>query len=308
MNREEKLLLRIADVGFLVRWKNCSMVNENTDYDKFIHYDGINGLKKQLTHLSIIDVRRESQKRLPEIGGVKKLLAIPKFWSLYKNNSRYIMEIFQPARNELLGLSLIDNDFKNIEFFPMEPDKRGKRVADRWILAFLIQPLVKYLLVNILAKQGGCLVHGAGVKINNRGILFTGRSGSGKTTLGKIFRRHNGITVLTDESVAIIKKNDGFYIQGTPWPGGGRIAEPYGAPLKKIFFIRHGKDNLIKPVDSTLAFKKILSQSIVYAWDKNLIASTMSFIKELINKVEYFDLQFVNDAKIVAFIRNTLDK
>lgn len=310
MNKEKSILLKVADFGFLVKWTHPPMAEfADNRYRGFIHYDKINSITSQLNKVSYINVYCNKPKNKALFtNSTHKVISVPKLWTLYKNETDYYLKMFDGVKNRLIGIAKISGDFKNTDYYFLGPDYKGTRIdkkdtKDYWLLQRVVHPLVKSLLVNFLAKYGGCLIHGAGIKINNLGIAFVGKSESGKSTLAGFFRLHKDVTVLTDETLAITRKDGGFYIQGTPWPGGAGLANSAKAPLKNIFFISHGKQNVIKPVSPQATFKKLISQAILGTWDSSLINSMVSFIKDLSKEITFFDLEFVKDESVVSFIR-----
>jgi len=300
-------------MGFYIQWTYPPLA-KHTDhcYRGFIYNDKIKHSERQLKQRTTINVHcAKPEDKILLTRPLQKVLTIPKRWMLYRNRTHYIMKIFDPGQKRLLSIARIGVDFKDIDYYFLEPDYLGRRIdrrdtRDYWLLPRLIHPLIKSLLINFLAKYDGCLVHGAGVKIKNLGLAFVGKSESGKTTLAKFFHGYKDITVLTDENLAITRKENKFYIQGTPWPGGARIASAESAILKHIFFISHGKANVVKPINPKEAFKKLISQAMLCAWDKSLVNSAVNFIRGLSEGIEFFDLEFVNDKGVVYFLRNKL--
>jgi hypothetical protein len=309
MNREKGLLLKIADVGFYMKWTHPPL-SKPTDYryNGFIYNDKIKQAIRGLKQVTAIHVHcAKPEKEILLTRSLRKILTIPKRWALYKDRTHYIMKIFHSRQNRLMSIARIGVDFKNIDYYFLEPDYKGLYIdrhdtRDYWLLPRLAHPLIKTLLINFLAKQGGCLIHGTGVKVRNLGLGFVGKSGSGKSTLAGFFRIYKDTTVLTDENLAVSRKGNRFYVYGTPWPGGVRITNAASAPLKYIFFIRHGKANAIRPVSAGEAFKKLISQAILCAWEESLISSTVNFIRDLSRGIEFFDLEFVNDKRVIPFL------
>ena len=214
-----------------------------------------------------------------------------------------------PARKRVLSKAKISLDLRNIDYCFLAPDYMGTRIDNRdtkdyWLLPRLANPLIKYLLINVLGQEGGCLAHAAGIKIKDTALAFVGPSESGKSTMAGFFSVCQDALVLTDENLAIRRKGGGFFAYGTPWPGGARVARQGSAVLKRVFFISHGKANIIRPVSASEAFKKIIAQSMLSCWDGALANSTIDFIRGLSKGVECFDLEFVNDKSVVTFLRN----
>jgi hypothetical protein len=313
MPKEKKLLFKIANFGFLISWVYPRMINPiHNHYRDFLYYKRFNQVKKQLAWLTEVRLYwAKGNEKSFALNSAKKILQIAKHWQLYQTNRGYAMKIFHPDQRRLLSLGLIDTNFKNADYHLFESDNFDQGYPrpdqrDIWFLGRLIQPFITALLINILAQHGGCLVHGVGIKLEKKGFAFLGKSGSGKTTLAKLLGKDKAITVLSDESLIISKNNGKFYLHGTPWPGGGMIANADSVALEKIFFIRHGRDNFIKPLDLKEGFQQLLPLTVLCAWDKSLLNLITTFLKDLSCQNEFFNLEFVNDKRIVYFLKNNL--
>lgn len=100
-----------------------------------------------------------------------------------------------------------------------------------------LQGFLKGCLQWLLLRDGGTLLHAAGVALRGRGFAFAGHTRAGKTTLAGCFPPE---AVLGDDLVALRREGHGFTLYGTPWPGreGGRVAYG-GIPLAAVFNLHH---------------------------------------------------------------------
>jgi hypothetical protein len=313
MSKRKRLLFNVADIGFCLAWDYPPLLGaDHPYYQGFLFKRGIDQLRKELRKFVEINLYwAKGENKRPALKGARKILSFPKFWNLYKNNTCYIMEMFHPLKERLLSFAEIDFAFKDVEYYLLGPEDGLQRVNGRvfreyWLLSQPIDPLIKSLLINILAREGGFLLHSAGVIVNNCGLVFCGESGSGKSTLAEFFRLDKETIVLTDENLVIAKKEGKFSINATPWPGGARISYASRAPLKNVFFIRHAKNNLLLPLKPHEAFKKILSQTVLCVWERPWLDSLLDFLRELSEKIEFFDLEFVNERSVVDFLKKKI--
>lgn len=104
---------------------------------------------------------------------------------------------------------------------------------------------------SLLVRRHGLLVHAAGIIIRRKGYAFTGVSGSGKSTVARLLKSQ---TVLSDEIVAIVRKQKRYYLYGTPFwgelKGKGRNIS---APLVCIGFLHQGRSFRLREVHLTNA-------------------------------------------------------
>jgi hypothetical protein len=69
-------------------------------------------------------------------------------------------------------------------------------------------PLDELLFTNLLSWRNGVELHGCGVIDHDEGLLFLGFSGAGKSTLARLWRRHPGATILSDDRI-VLRVRDG---------------------------------------------------------------------------------------------------
>ncbi|NJD54884.1 MAG: hypothetical protein FIA94_00585, partial [Nitrospirae bacterium] len=94
----------------------------------------------------------------------------------------------------------------------------------------------------------GIILHSACISYQGKGYLFAGVSGAGKSTISDIWQNDSEAEVLTDERVLIREFQGDLWAFGTPWHGTSEIHKNKGAPINKIFFIKHGKQNRAIPI------------------------------------------------------------
>ncbi|MBN1260708.1 MAG: hypothetical protein JXB35_08510, partial [Anaerolineae bacterium] len=79
-------------------------------------------------------------------------------------------------------------------------------------------PLDEILVVNLLAKGRGVLLHSCAVDDDGHGTLFLGESGAGKSTTARLWSEA-GVRVLNDDRVIVRQSGGRFWAYGTPWHG-----------------------------------------------------------------------------------------
>ncbi|MBI5286562.1 MAG: hypothetical protein HY878_03100 [Deltaproteobacteria bacterium] len=109
-----------------------------------------------------------------------------------------------------------------------------------------------YLLTSMtLTEEDGCLFHGAGVVHRGKGYLFIGPSGAGKTTVAGLLvapaceqtkagdkpPRYKGWKVLSDDAIAMRRKDGRYLIHSTPFGSGGAYPQD-SAPLSHILVLK----------------------------------------------------------------------
>jgi len=219
-------------------------------------------------------------------------------WRLFlangRSDGRYVFEFLNTmAPHPSVQLAFLTPDFRSGEIY-RRPDESLLR---------LMRPFGELLLVNLLAQGRGVLVHGLGVCDRAEGWLFVGRSGAGKSTLANLYKPHQGVTILGDERLVVTKDGGQFWISGTPWPGEGTSVSAATVPLRRIFFLEHGKTNALisdTPVNLCGLF---LQQLFLPFWNGEALAFALGFGEELLRTLPTSRLAFVNNPTVIDFLR-----
>lgn len=223
-----------------------------------------------------------------------KVFESPPIWSLYRHNGASILRIFEqmPGYGRTL---VLHRDIKKADLYFDDPRGRFSNP--------FYGPTMELLMVHYLAAGKGIIIHGCGVKRGDRGILFAGESGAGKTTMAKIWSRPTDTEILSDDRTIVRKKNGHFWMYGTPWHGEGKFGSPGSVKLDQVFFIKHGKKNLIKDRNNILLVTDFLKCSFPPLWDAQAMSYTMEFLNDLAQTVPCRQLSFKPDSSIVGFIK-----
>jgi hypothetical protein len=163
-------------------------------------------------------------------------------------------------------------------------------------------PLDEILMVNLLSRGRGILLHACAVDYEGRGFLFVGGSGAGKSTLARLWQQE-GATILNDDRAIIRRQNNEFFIYGTPWHGDVNACSACRTPLEKIFFVKHAEENHVQPLSVLDASTRMVVFSFAAHWDKNGMAFTLEFCAELSASIPCYELGFVPDETIIELVK-----
>ena len=234
--------------------------------------------------------------RLPEIKPKDLIFDTASAWTLYRANGGYLFTM--PAGTYPERLALIGRNFKKGKLFV---NPKGLSIQCRRYP--LWYPLDELLMIELLSRHKGLLVHSCGIKMNrkNEGLLFAGKSGAGKSTLAKFFSRRKNTTVLSDDRIIIRKIGARFLIYGTPWHGDACVCSPQKSPLSRIFFLTHAKKNYLKKLQPFEAVARLNACLFAPFWDGRAMKSVLNFCAQL-QKIPGYELGFVNDKSVTDFI------
>src|SRR5438132_7633402 len=187
-----------------------------------------------------LDFKVTVTKHLPELPRGRLIFdSSHGLWKLYEAESGFLLESPDTHTLEPYSRALISRDFSRFEVWVRRHDALWEhRVA--WEPLKIINPIVEVCLTTKLAREGGLLLHAAGVLTEHSGWVFSGPSGAGKSTLSDWFAAR-GACVLSDERLILRKVAGETLICGTPWPGTGRQAKNRSGPLTALYCIRHGE-------------------------------------------------------------------
>lgn len=254
----------------------------------------------------VIDVRLV--KSLPEFQNTKPVFITYHFqsgdenWRLRRTPSRYVYSCPLEDKKQVM---VVNKGFNRVTAYLLP--KKNKGVV--WAPTDLIYDFIQVLLINYFASRGeGIFTHAVGVKdTDGSGLIFAGKSGAGKSTTARLWHKHSKARVLNDDRIIVRKQKGNFYMHGSPWHGEfsdyltSRIES---APLKKLFFIHHAKKNTARRIFEKDAFQLLYPALFPAFWDKACLENIISFCQELIKVVPCYSLGFVNDKKVIGFVRN----
>jgi hypothetical protein len=171
----------------------------------------------------------------------------------------------------------------------------------------VLYPLNKPLLIHILARRRGVLLHASGVNLDGRGVALAGRSGAGKSTLARLFADSGKHGLLSDERIAVREAPAGFRMYGTPWAGDAQIARNDGAPLRALFFLAHGDRHEAVALSPSDAFRRLAAVASIPWYDQPVVSAMLDWTDRLLHQVPAFELRFTPTADVIPFLERVFD-
>jgi len=224
-------------------------------------------------------------------------------WRLFEAEAGLLLESLDTKTHQSCSLALITKDFSHVEVWT-----RGEKIGSvlSWVPMKILNPLVEVCLLTRLAREGGILLHSAGVLTPAGGYIFTGASGAGKSTLSGFFDAR-GASVLSDERMIIRKMGEIFVLHGTPWVGSGAYAKNESGLLRELFTIGHGPQHQIESLSPSAALALILPQCFLPHWDRAAMETTLAFLSDLVSHIPCRRLVFAKHPDIVDYVQNQLE-
>jgi hypothetical protein len=258
-------------------------------------------------HKPDIGIKVEIVDRLPKIRNTEPVFITYHFqdgnenWRLLKKDNTYI---YKSSLKDKKQLMLVNKTFDRITAYLLPKKNKGWV----WNISDIIYDFLQVLLINYFAQtNSGIFTHSVGIKdLNGEGLLFTGKSGCGKTTTARIWHRYSKAMVLNDDRIIVRKLNNEFFIYGSPWHGEFSdylVSRIESAPLKRLNFIHHAPQNTIRQISPKDAFNLLYPALFPTFWDKACLENIASSCQDLVKNVPCYSLGFVNDKKIIGFVR-----
>ncbi len=144
-----------------------------------------------------------------------------------------------------------------------------------------------------LLKNGGMLLHSAGVEVDGKGFVFVGQSGSGKTTISRVLMSHG--FVYSDDIVAIRREGEIFNLYSTPFRGEETLfhREFRSVPLRKIFLLNKSREKtILNKVHGGTAVAKLFANLPFVNSIPGFYDCALNNISELLKEVEVYDFYF----------------
>ena len=163
-------------------------------------------------------------------------------------------------------------------------------------------PLDQLLTMFVLASRGGCIVHSAGLAVDNRGVAFVGKSGAGKTTLMSVIEDRPGNTRLSDDRVIFRLEDNCARIYGTPWAGEGMVAANANADLAAIVFLHHSPENHLEPIAAREAAEQLLPTTSIPWFHTGAMTGCLDTLDRIVENTPCFNLHFRPDRDITEII------
>ena len=158
---------------------------------------------------------------------------------------------------------------------------------------------------NEILRYNGMMLHASAIALDGKAYLFSGPSGMGKSTHTRLWQQIFGdaAVVFNDDKPALRKIDGIWYAYGTPWCGKDGINQNMKVPLGGICFLKRGDENVIRPLGSDEAMRKVISQTVRKFWKTERLELMLNLIEQLVHDIPFFELESrpVTDAAKLSF-------
>jgi hypothetical protein len=235
--------------------------------------------------------------RAPDFTNAQLVFDADGSWFICKDDSCIWIVLHPPVFDAPLWIARMAPDFSQGHVYYNEK-AMGCRIS---------YPLDQILMMHVLARIGGMLIHAAGWAINNAGWMFAGKSGAGKSTISNLIVEATGGTFLSDDRIIIRKIGPEFFMYGTPWPGDAGYAVNDRVPLKGIFFLSKGEENAIRALRPADAISRLMPVASIPWYDREKVDLMMTFCDDLLAAIPVYELTFVPDQTAVFYLEKFIN-
>lgn len=150
-----------------------------------------------------------------------------------------------------------------------------------------------FILTQICEKTlkfyNGFFFHSSSLMLDGEAYVFSAPSGTGKSTHTALWRKRFGerVAMINDDKPIIRKKGDIFYIYGTPWMGKADIGNNISAPIKAVYILQRGTENIARRVEPGKVFKQLLEATVMPA-DKENMSTLLGLLDEFFSTTPLF--------------------
>lgn len=290
VNADRTLKLCLGGIGFSLEWREPKMVGwPHPFYVPFV------GEAKETIQLHVrFDDCPDFSRDQPIFDAEN--------WRLYRQDSQYIFELFDTLTGSRNTVAFVHDDFQEAEVYVFPVSSENSPVP--WSLPHLMQPLGQLLLINLLSRLGGVMVHALGIDDHGCGTVFVGPSGAGKSTLGALWSRRDGVRILSDEHIILRRERGRLYAYGTPWSGLQLNVTPHPGPVEvqRIFLIGHDREHRVWNEPKGTFASHLFSQLFLPFWNRKALTSALEFCQQLVLTTPCQRLGFAKHPSIVDFL------
>jgi len=167
-----------------------------------------------------------------------------------------------------------------------------------------LDAFLRSLLSFLLIRDGGFMLHSAGLVKKGKAYLFLGKSGAGKSTLSKL-AAEAGAEVISDE-INLVRPVKGRYrVYGSPFWGEMRAdGRPGSWPLGGIFLLKKAKAVRLTPCPGSEALKLLLRCLVTFDRSPGAGTAVLANAARLLAKAKFSRLEFAKEsADFLGFLK-----
>lgn len=157
-----------------------------------------------------------------------------------------------------------------------------------------------------ILKNGGIVVHSAGIVCNGSGIIFSAPSGTGKSTQAGMWKIAKNAVVLNGDRAALRFRDNMLRVYGTPWAGSSPESKNGNAPLKAIIVLEQYDRNELIPLSMPEAVRYLAPRCYLPHGQPRLLDLAISNLDRILRSVPVYLLKNKRGFEAVELVANRL--
>ena len=150
------------------------------------------------------------------------------------------------------------------------------------------------------------ILHASFIRYSGYGIVFTAPSGTGKSTQAELWQRYEGAEVLNGDRAALRQIGSQWRAYGLPYAGTSGIYRNESAPLRAIVVLKQAKENKIRLLRGSEAFRYLYPETLIHRWDEEFEHHATDLLLSILKDVPVFLLECMPNKEAVSLLHDTL--
>ena len=169
--------------------------------------------------------------------------------------------------------------------------------------------LLRFLPMRAALQRFGVLFfHGAQVRVNGGGIVFTAPSGTGKSTQSNLWVRERGAKLICNDRTLVRKVNGKWHTYGYPVDGSAPVRSGERNDLLCIVLLRQGEDNQIQRLNGAKGAALLMPQLVIDGWNPHARSAAAEWLLKLVSEIPVYQLSCTRDLRAVECLEQQLYK
>lgn len=181
-------------------------------------------------------------------------------------------------------------------------------VKKRHICSQLQGPLGEILFRNCLLNHQGIVIHGAAIRCNNRGIIFSAPSGTGKTTQANLWRKYKGAKIINADRPAIRIIENTPYVYGTLWNDSLRECMNTNVRLDMIVVLEQSPVNEIIRLSEAEAVAKVMPRCFLPYFAGGIMNLALENLEKVIEVTPVYLLKCRPDKEAMELVSQCMEQ
>ncbi len=219
----------------------------------------------------------------------------------YIDEAMEVVTVYHDIDNDLYSQQLVFDKHKKEAFIRLNP----KYVKDLAMQEYVLSGIV---FLEMAVMHGFVSLHASAINYQQEAILFSAPSTTGKSTQAKLWQKFDSsVEIINDDKPLLFKKDNRFYVIGSPFSGKTQENLNKSFPVKCILFLKQSNTNALIKLSHNDLVKKFLINTMKPK-NKNAYHHLLSTINDFIHEIPIYEFNATKDMNAVTFIHEKLDK